>query len=90
VQQVPASARFSITLIDGRLAIQSDCNRCTGGATAGTGVLDVGLLACTRAYCSSSPVDTQFESALIGRHVVTVTESRLQLASSRGVLDFTR
>jgi heat shock protein HslJ len=87
---LPASATFSIALIDGRLAIQSDCNRCTGSAAVGSGSLDVGLLACTRAFCSSSPVDTQFESTLTGTHAVSGTDSTLRLASPRGVLDFAR
>ncbi len=87
---LPGRATFTIAFADGRVNIQSDCNRCTGAATAQEGSVDIGLLACTRAFCSSSPVDSQFEQALQGRHTVALQGSRLTLSSSRAVLDFAR
>jgi heat shock protein HslJ len=87
---LPQGATFSIAFSDGRLSIQSDCNRCTGSATLDANSLDVGLLACTRAYCSSEPVASQFEGTLQGRHTVAVQGTRLTLTSPRAVLGFTR
>jgi heat shock protein HslJ len=81
---------FTIALVDGRISIRSDCNRCVGAATVADASLEVGLLACTRAFCPSSPVDNQFEAAIQGRHTVLVNDARLTLSSERAVLTFVR
>jgi heat shock protein HslJ len=88
---LPAGAIFSIAFSDGRVAVQSDCNRCTASAVIAGDSVDIGLtMACTRAFCSSSPVDGQFEAALMGRHTAALQNSRLTLTSPRGVLGFSR
>lgn len=83
---VPAPARFTAEFRpDGRLALLADCNRCTGGYSAAAGLLQTTPLACTRAYCASAPLDTQF-TALVGSATSwTVSGDRLELASASGV-----
>jgi heat shock protein HslJ len=77
--------RFTAEFRDGRLSLLADCNRCSGGYTAGAGTLSTTPLACTRAYCASAPVDTQF-TALVGSATTwTVSADRLELASAAGV-----
>lgn len=87
---LPDDAIFTIALADGRINIQSDCNRCNGSAALDANSLDVGPLACTRAFCASAPVDNRFVTALQGRHNAVVNNSRLTLTSDRGVLVFDR
>lgn len=78
--------RFSVEFAaDGKLALVADCNRCSGGYSAGPGSLQATPMACTRAWCASAPVDTQF-TALVGAATSwRVDDDRLELASSAGV-----
>ena len=49
---------------DGRVELRADCNRCSASYTAGSRNLQVGLMACTRAFCAAtSPDDTTFTAA---------------------------
>jgi len=81
---------FTFELLDtsGRIAIRADCNRANGGFTLKGNALSVGLLATTRAYCSSAPLDDEYLRILGGDSVVTVTANSLQLSSARGTLRF--
>ena len=82
--------RFTAEFRDGRLSLLADCNRCSGGYTAAAGTLSTTPLACTRAYCASAPVDTQF-TALVGSATAwTVSADRLELASPAGVVRLRR
>jgi heat shock protein HslJ len=71
---------------DGRVSLRADCNRCAGGYTATTGGLTVGPMACTRAYCSSAPLDTTFTMLVSDATAWTVTNGRLELRGDSGVL----
>ena len=75
---------------DGLVSLRADCNRCTGGYTATRGTLAVGPMACTRAYCSSAPLDTTFASLVQGATTWTATDGRLELRSDAGVLGLRR
>jgi heat shock protein HslJ len=83
---VAEPARFTAEFrADGTLSLLADCNRCSGGYTAAAGSLQTTPMACTRAYCSSAPLDTQF-TALVGSATSwAVTGDRLELSSSAGV-----
>ena len=71
---------------DGRVSLRADCNRCSGGYTATTGALAVGPMACTRAYCSSAPLDMTF-TMLVGEATTwTAAKSSLELRGDSGVL----
>jgi heat shock protein HslJ len=75
---------------DGRVALRADCNRCSGGYSADGGKLAVGLMACTRAYCSSAPFDTTFASLVQQATTWTATKGGLELRSDAGVLKLRR
>src|SRR4051812_39470213 len=82
--------RFTFELSDstGRIAVRADCNVANGGFTVKGNTLSLGLLAITRAYCASAPLDEEYVRILQGDSVVTIAGSSLQLASSRGTLRF--
>ncbi|HVQ31760.1 MAG TPA: META domain-containing protein [Vicinamibacteria bacterium] len=71
---------------NGRVSLRADCNRCSGGYIATTGALTVSPMACTRAYCSSAPLDTTF-TMLVGQSTVwTASNGSLELRGDSGVL----
>ena len=77
---------------DGRVALKADCNRCSSTYTAGSRNLKVGLMACTRAFCTATaPLDTTF-TALVGSAQTWTSsdDQHLELASASGVLRFQR
>ena len=71
---------------DGRVSLRADCNRCSGGYTATTGALTVGPMACTRAYCSSAPLDMTFTMLVSEATTWTAAKSSLELRGDSGVL----
>ncbi len=73
---------------DGRTSLRADCNRCSAAYEATSNGLAVGLMACTRAYCASAPLDTTF-AALVGQATAWRTvDGGLELRSEAGVLRF--
>lgn len=86
--QQPAPAGVTLTADfrnDGQVFLQADCNACRSGYEAGPGgALTVGPMACTRAYCSSSPVDTDFAGLVSAARQAVVTEHSLTLTSESG------
>ena len=77
---------------DGRVQVKADCNRCGGTYTAGSRTLQVGPLACTRAFCTATaPLDTTF-AALVGSAQTWTSsdDQHLEVASTSGVLRFQR
>jgi heat shock protein HslJ len=61
---VASPDRYTVRFDADRLAVRSDCNSCGGSyAIAGT-TLQVGPLACTRAYCGDASLDADFSQAL--------------------------
>ncbi len=87
----PATTMFSLEISDGRAGIRADCNQCNGQATVGTNSVTVGPgVACTRAFCSSSPYDNTFVQILAGESAATIEGDALTLRSDRGVLRFRR
>jgi len=87
----PAGVVFSLEIVDGRAAVRADCNRCNGAATVGDSTITVGpLMACTRAFCPSAPLDDTFLKLLSGDNTATIDGNTLTLRSDRGVLRFRR
>jgi heat shock protein HslJ len=79
---VPLTAEFAS---DGNLFLQADCNRCRAGYAVGTdGSLEIGPMACTRAYCSSAPLDTDFAGLLSSARQAEVSEHSLSVTSEAG------
>jgi heat shock protein HslJ len=75
---------------DGLVALRADCNRCSGGYSAQGGKLTVGPMACTRAYCSSAPLDTTFASLVMASTTWTAANGSLELRSDAGALKLRR
>lgn len=75
---------------DGRLHVKADCNVCNGSFGSDDGSISVGPLACTRAYCSSAPLDTDYTSALQAATTIASVDAKLVLRSPDATLTFTR
>ena len=75
---------------DGRVSLRADCNRCSGGYTATKGALTVGPMACTRAYCSSAPLDTTFAMLVSEAKAWTAANGGLELRGDSGILRLRR
>ena len=77
---------------EGRLSLRADCNRCSAGYTVDGGRLDVGLMACTRAFCvETAPLDTTYTTLVESAQTWSASgDGRLELASDAGVLRFRR
>ena len=71
---------------DGRVSLRADCNRCTGGYTATAGALTVGPMACTKAYCSSAPLDMTFTKLVSDATTWAGGKGSLELRGDSGVL----
>ena len=89
---VPDPDRFTIEVgADGRLAVRADCNRCSASYSQASGALKVGsAMACTKAFCSTSPFDGQYTGALSDATLVRATDTTLEFVSAAGVLKFAR
>lgn len=85
-----AATRFVLTLAGDRALLKADCNTCAGDFRLDDDVISLSLLACTRAFCPSSPLDTQVTQAIGGQHTVRLDASRLQFTSARGEIRFER
>jgi heat shock protein HslJ len=75
---------------DGRVSLAADCNRCVGSYSSGEASLEVGAMACTRAYCSSAPLDTQYVQLLQGARQWSVSGRDLTLTAAAGTLRMRR
>ncbi|MFN7976625.1 MAG: META domain-containing protein [Vicinamibacterales bacterium] len=82
--------RFGLTLSGDRALFKADCNTCAGDFRLDNDVITLSLQACTKAVCTSSPLDTQVIAALDGKHTVRLDATRLQFSSSRGEIKFER
>jgi heat shock protein HslJ len=88
--EAKAASRFVLTLAGDRALLKADCNTCAGDFRLDNDVISLSLQACTRAFCQSSPLDTQVTQAVGGSHSVRLDASRLQFTSSRGEIRFER
>jgi heat shock protein HslJ len=75
---------------DARVALKADCNRCGTGFTTSQERLFVGPMACTRAACSSAPLDTTYAGLVSDAETWSASGDRLELRSKAGVLRFAR
>lgn len=85
----PGAERFTLIFgTEGRVSVQADCNRCSGSYTVADGSVTIGALACTRAFCPSAPIDTDYVAILGGESAVQRTHGGLALQSARGEVRF--
>lgn len=88
--EAKAASRFVLTLAGDRALLKADCNTCAGDFSLNNDAITLRLQACTRAFCLSSPLDTQVIQAVDGTHTVRLDSTRLQFQSPRGELRFER
>jgi heat shock protein HslJ len=87
----PAGATFSADFgSDGRVSLVADCNRCNSSYVAGGATLQVGNMACTRAYCTTAPLDTRFAALVQSAQAWRVGSDELELSSPEGTLRLRR
>lgn len=88
--QQPAPAGVQLTAdfrTDGKVALKADCNVCNAGYEVGPdGQLKVGPMACTRAYCSSAPMDTDFAGLVGAAELASIKGDTLSLTSDAGTV----
>jgi heat shock protein HslJ len=81
--------RFTVLLGgDHRAAVRADCNACTGRYELNGSTLQLGSLACTRAFCGVESPDMQFLDALLPSASVAISGGMLKLSATDTVLLF--
>ena len=71
---------------DGRLAVRSDCNSCGGPYTLTGASLEVGPLACTRAFCGDASLDSRYTGALDRARSVARTDNEMTIQAGNTIL----
>ena len=88
---LPSDAAFTLLLRnDGTLSAGADCNDWFGDYSMTDDSITIERIGCTRAFCSSSPVDTHYTALLTGTSTVDVTGDQMTLTSQRGTLRFSK
>jgi len=89
---VPDPDRYTIRLAaDGRLGVRADCNTCAASyVLTGRSLSIPAAMACTRAFCGTSSLDTAFLSALGGPREMDVSDTNMALRGPGVVLRFRR
>jgi heat shock protein HslJ len=91
VVTAPAGHRFSADFTpDGRVNMAADCNRCFAEYSSTLDTIDVGLAACTLAYCATAPLDTTFAGLVSAARKWSISGEELTLSSEDGTLIFRR
>lgn len=87
---VPNPEQYTLRLeADGRLSIRADCNTCNGRYTlAGNSLAVLAPVACTRAFCGLTSLDTSYVMALEGAQSLFISNSRLVIQGSGFTLRF--
>ena len=91
VAEAPTGASFTALFgDDAQLSARADCNVCHAGYSASDTVLSVSPMACTRAFCSSAPFDSEYVRALSTATSFEMDDDGLTVRSSEGTLRFVR
>jgi heat shock protein HslJ len=81
--------RFTVSFDDdGRAAIRADCNRCVATYELAGQDLRLRGPACTRAYCGSDSLDTEYIRGLTSSPVFSAAQGVLTIESSGLLLTF--
>lgn len=88
---VPESVKLTAEFqADGRLNLVADCNRCAATYSATPDTLSVTPMACTRAYCSSAPLDEHFAGLVSATLSWSATAHTLDLSCPTGSVHLQR
>jgi len=79
------TAEFSA---QGKVSARADCNRCSASYSAAGTSLEIGALACTRAYCGDDSLFDDYVAALDGAATFERSSSSLVIRHPRGSLRF--
>jgi heat shock protein HslJ len=83
--------RYTVEFKDaGALAVKADCNTCGGSYTISGEALQVGPLACTRAFCGPTSSDAAFLDVLSNARSIGVRGIELSIDSAKGTLRLAR
>ncbi len=84
-------ARYTLQFSsEGRLLVRSDCNSCGGSYSLTDSLLEVGPLACTRAYCGDASLDAKYTTMLQGARSVVLGANEIAIQGSGGILRLKR
>ena len=72
------------------LAVKADCNVCAGGYSISGPSLQVGALACTRAFCGTTSNDVSFLEVLTSARSFGVRGVELSIEGAKGTLRLSR
>ena len=70
------------------LSARADCNTCTGSYSLSGTTVSIGPLACTRAFCGETSLDTVFMQGLNDANSLTVDDQLLEIKSAARTLKF--
>ena len=84
----PAGSFFLRFTDESRMEVRADCNGCGGTYRLTGGLLSVSPLACTRAFCTSAPFDTEYVQLAEAATTVERIGDALILRSTAGMLRF--
>jgi heat shock protein HslJ len=88
---VPEPRPYTLRLRpDGRAAVRSDCNSCSGSYTLAGPTLTFGPLACTRAYCGEASLDPKYPQALETARSWELDGPLLLISTPAGPISFLR
>ncbi len=76
---------------EGRVSARADCNRCAASyssSSSGGANLEIGALACTRAYCGDESLFDEYAGALDGATSFERSSTSLVIRSASGSLRF--
>jgi heat shock protein HslJ len=73
---------------DGLVSARADCNRCSASYSAAGTNLEIGALACTRAYCGEASLFDDYVAALDDATSFERSSSSLVIRHPRGSLRF--
>lgn len=73
---------------DGHVSARADCNRCSASYSAAGTSLEIGALACTRAYCGDESFSDDYAAALDDATSFARSSSSLVIRHPRGSLRF--
>ena len=81
--------RYWVEFLDEtRLSARADCNTCTGGYSVSGTTASIGPLACTRAFCGETSLDTVFVQGLTDATTISIDEQLLEIKSAARTLKF--
>ena len=73
-------------LSDTRLSARADCNTCSGNYSLSGTTVSIGALACTRAFCGETSLDTVFMQGLTEAKTLTLDDQLLEIRSDARTL----